>query len=57
MATKTVTDEPSVQMATRIPASLLMKVRVHCVEQERSIMDFVADAVREKLKRTGERGK
>ena len=55
MATKTATDEPSVQMATRIPASLLMKLRVHCVEQERSIMDFVADAVREKLRRRGMR--
>jgi hypothetical protein len=54
MATK-LADEPMVQMATRIPASLLMKVRVHCVEQERSIMEFVADAVREKLRRAGSR--
>ena len=53
MATKTATLEPMVQMATRIPASLLRKVRVHCVEQERSIMDFVADALREKLRRSG----
>ena len=52
MATK-LADEPSVQMATRVPASLLMKVRVLCVEQERSMMDFVADAVREKLRRAG----
>ena len=48
-------EEPHVQMATRILASLLMKVRVHCVEKERSIMEFVADAVREKLRRSGTR--
>jgi hypothetical protein len=42
-----------VQVATRVPASLLLKVKVHCVERERSVMDFVADAVREKLRRAG----
>ncbi len=44
-------DEPMVQIGARVPASLLMKVKTHCVEHERSVMDFVADAVREKLRR------
>jgi hypothetical protein len=42
-------------MAARIPAPLLMKVRVYCVERERSVMEFVADALREQLLRAGNR--
>ena len=53
MGNKAAPDEPMVQVATRVPASLLLKVKVHCVERERSVMDFVADAVREKLRRAG----
>ena len=39
------------QMATRVPASLLRRIKVHCVVHEQSVMEFVAEALREKLKR------
>lgn len=44
-------DEPLVQMATRVPASLVHRVKVHCVERGQSMMEFVAEALREKLRR------
>ena len=47
--------EPMVQIGIRVPASLLVKVKTHCVERERSMMEFVADALREKLRRGGMR--
>jgi len=51
MATNRPPDEPIVvQLATRVPAALLQRVKVFCVEQERSVMVFVADALREKLR-------
>ena len=53
MADKPATDEPMVQMATRVPQSLMQRLRVHCVEREISVMQFVADAVRNKLRRSG----
>jgi hypothetical protein len=52
MATKKA-EEPLVQMATRVPASLLQRVKIHCVERERSVMEFVAEAVSEKLRQGG----
>ncbi len=54
MATKTA-DEPMVQLATRVPEALLKRLRVFCVERDRSVMEFVAEALREKLRRTGMR--
>ena len=42
-----------VPLATRVPASLRQRVKVFCVERERSVMAFVVEAVREKLKREG----
>jgi hypothetical protein len=42
-------DEPSVQLATRIPKALHRKLRLHCVTTETSLMDFVTAALREKL--------
>jgi hypothetical protein len=36
-----------VQLALRLPASLLQRVRDHCMER------FVEDALREKLRRVG----
>ena len=53
MATKMPGDEPRVQMATRVPASLLLRVKIHCVEREVSVMAFVEEALREKLRRAG----
>jgi len=47
-----------VQLATRIPKELHRRLKLHCVEFDVSVMDFVTDAVREKLagKRSKKRG-
>ena len=42
---------PSSSWRRRVPASLLQRVRVFCVEREVTVMEFVAEAVREKLHR------
>jgi hypothetical protein len=47
--------EPLIQMATRIPRSLHRAVRVHCVEKGQTLMAFVVEACREKLRRAGVR--
>ena len=47
--------EVCVQLATRVPASLLHRVKVLCVEREQSVMEFVAEALREKLRRVRNR--
>jgi predicted HicB family RNase H-like nuclease len=39
------------QLATRIPKSLHHQLKVHCVTSETSVMDFVVQAVEEKLAR------
>ena len=48
-------DEPIVQFATRIPLSLLQRVRVLAVQRGTSIVELVEAAIREKLAR--ERGR
>ena len=40
-------------MATRVPASLVQQVKVWCVKREISVMQFVAEALRAKLRRGG----
>jgi hypothetical protein len=40
-------------MAPRVPESLPQRIKIPCVERELSVMDFVADAAREKLRRAG----
>jgi len=52
MATKPA-DEPLVQLSTRVPEALSRRVKVHCVQREVSVMEFVAEALREKLRRVG----
>jgi hypothetical protein len=47
--------KPMVQLSTRVPASLVQQLKVWCVEREISVMQFVADALREKLRRAGKR--
>ena len=49
-------DEPHVQLATRVPAGLVHRVKVWCVEHEVTVMEFITTAVREKLRRAGIRG-
>ena len=44
-------EECLVQVATQVPQSLLEAVRIWCVEHDVSVMAFVDDALRDKLKR------
>ena len=39
------------QLATRIPTGLRLDVKLHCVKTETSVMNFVIQAITEKLKR------
>jgi hypothetical protein len=43
-------DEVWVQLATRIPKALHRDLKLHCVETETSVMEFVTKAIEEKLK-------
>jgi len=42
-------DEAWVQLATRIPKALHRDLKLHCVEADVSVMEFVVSAVRERL--------
>ena len=44
-------DEPQVQLSTRIPKDLQHRLKLHCVETDTSLMDFVTHALRERLDR------
>ena len=44
-----------VQLATRIPKGLHRELKLHVVTRETSVMEFVVEALREKLAR-GEKG-
>ena len=44
-------DEVVVQIATRVPESLLQRVKVWCIQHDVTVMSFVAGALEEKLKR------
>src|SRR5262245_19700742 len=43
------------QLATRIPKELHQRLRLHCVETDTKMMDFVVTALREKLTKTTRR--
>ena len=43
-------NEVWVQLATRIPKALHRDLKLHCVETETSVMEFVTKAIEEKLK-------
>jgi len=45
------TDEPIAQLATRIPKDLHRRLKLHCVTHDTSVMDFVTQAIEEKLGR------
>ena len=51
-----VADDALVQLAIRVPKALYRRVRIHCVDAERMVRDFVAQALAEKLKRDADRG-
>jgi len=45
-------EEIFVQVATRVPQALLDAVLAWCIEHDVNMMAFVADAIRDKLRRT-----
>ncbi|TMB55905.1 MAG: hypothetical protein E6J56_07200 [Deltaproteobacteria bacterium] len=42
-----------VQLATRIPKHLHRELKLYCVKSDVSVMDFVVNALEEKLQRDG----
>ena len=48
-------DEVWVQLATRIPKPLHRQLKLHCVETDSSVMEFVVSALEEKLAKPGGR--
>ncbi len=48
-------DEPWVQLATRIPKSLHRQLKLHCVTSDTSVMDFVVQSLEEKLAKASSR--
>ena len=48
-------DEVWVQLATRIPKELHRRLKLHCVETDTSVMDFVVSSLDEKLGKAGGR--
>jgi hypothetical protein len=45
-------EEPLTQLATRIPKELHRELKLHCVQADVKLMDFVVAALREKLATT-----
>ena len=45
------TDEPIVQLVTRIPKELHRRLKLHCVTHDIALMHFVVEAIEEKLGR------
>ncbi len=48
-------DDVLIQLATRIPKGLHREIKLYCVQNSLSVMDFVAAALLEKLKRNAAR--
>ncbi len=48
-------DEPWVQLATRIPKTLHRQLKLHCVQTDSSVMDFVVQSLEERLGKAGSR--
>ena len=44
-------DEPVAQLATRIPKELHRRLKLHCVTNDIAVMEFVVEAIEEKLGR------
>jgi hypothetical protein len=42
-------DRPNEPFAVRVPLALRRRVRIYCVEHDREVMEFVAEAIREAL--------
>jgi predicted HicB family RNase H-like nuclease len=48
-------DDVLIQLATRIPKGLHREIKLYCVQTGISVMEFVAAALEDKLKRTSSR--
>jgi hypothetical protein len=44
-------DDVLIQLATRIPKTLHREIKLHCVASSISVMDFVATALEDKLRK------
>lgn len=42
-------DTDLVQLVTRVPLGLRRRVKIHCVEEQTTLMTFVIEALRERL--------
>ena len=51
------TEEVLTQLATRIPKELHRRLKLYCVTNDTSVMEFVVGALKEKLAREGKRKK
>ena len=40
-----------VQLATRIPKDLHRRAKLHCIETDRSLTEFIVEALEEKMRR------
>lgn len=49
-------DDVLIQLATRIPKGLHREIKLYCVQGSISVMEFVAAALEDKLKRNNVRG-
>jgi predicted HicB family RNase H-like nuclease len=49
-------DDALIQLATRIPKSLHRDIKLLCVHEGISVMEFVAAALEEKLRKSAVRG-
>jgi predicted HicB family RNase H-like nuclease len=49
MAKRMGADDVWVQLATRIPKELHRRLKLHCVETDTSVMEFVVSSLEEKL--------
>jgi predicted HicB family RNase H-like nuclease len=46
-------DDVLIQLATRIPKTLHREIKLHCVSQGISVMEFVAAALEDRLRKSG----
>ena len=53
----TTAHEAWTQLATRIPKELHRRLKLHCVTHDTSVMDFVVEALKEKLGAAGSRAR
>lgn len=49
-------DDVLIQLATRIPKGLHREIKLYCVQTGISVMEFVASALEDKLKKNTARG-